>query len=141
MTYVSAVLEKFHHTFDIWLRHLILCKVHWVVLWWKSSITVLLSIYYLLLWYYLSNSTFQYLRYNKIAIINVTVHKFFLIGNKKACVSHKSFKIQIGLCTHICLQNNVSGFNEVENPVQIFSGFHYLNSNLSFWACFFDHLS
>ena len=75
---------------------------------------------------------FNICHYNKIAIINVTVHKFFLIGNKKACVSHKSFKIQIGLCTHICLQNNVSGFNEVENPVQIFSGFHYLNSNLSF---------
>ena len=65
-------------------------------------------------------------------IINVTVNKFFLlIGNKKAGVSYKSFKIQIGPCTHICPQNNVTGL-KVENPVQIFSGFYYLNSNLSF---------
>ena len=141
MTYVSAILETFHHTFDIWLRHLILCKVHWVVLWWKSSITVLLfSItFYCVIFYIIQ--LFNICDYNKVGIINVTVHKFFLIGNKKAGVSHKSFKIQIRHCAHICLQNNVSGFNEVENPVQIFSGFHYLNSNLSFWACFFDHLS
>ena len=67
-----------------------------------------------------------------INLHNQCYSNFFLIGNEKAGVSHKPFKIQIGLCTHICPQNNVSGFNEVVNPVQIFSGFHYLNSNLSF---------
>ena len=89
------------------------------------SITFYCVIFYII-------QLFNICDYNKVDIINVTVHKFFLIGNKKAGVSHKSFKIQIRHCTHIYLQNNVSGFNEVENPVQIFSGFHYLNSNLSF---------
>ena len=89
------------------------------------SITFYCVIFYII-------QLFNICDYNKVDIINVTVHKFFLIGNKKAGVSHKSFKIQFRHCTHIYLQNNVSGFNEVENPVQIFSGFHYLNSNLSF---------
>ena len=89
------------------------------------SITFYCVIFYII-------QLFNICDYNKVDIINVTVHKFFLIGNKKVGVSHKSFKIQIRHCAHICLQNNVSGFNEVENPVQIFSGFHYLNSNLSF---------
>ena len=71
--------------------------------------------------------------YNKIAIINITVNKFFLIGNKKAGDSHKPLlRFKSGFVKHICLQNNVSGFNEVEKPVQIFSGFHYLNLYLSF---------
>lgn len=84
----------------------------------------------------------QLFDYNKIAIINVTVHKFFWLATKRQVSAINLLRFKSGF-VHIflSLQNNVSGFNEVENPVQIFSGFHYLNSNPSFWACFFDHLS